>query len=437
MNITDQPSRADADSTFYAAEQTGLRLAIKGRLIAVCVLGLLLVVSRGPERAVDFILAALIFAVLGIIHYVVIGSTLDRKWVKYVFLSIDILLLSFAVAIVPPVPDVQLDQIFIFKFDVFLFYFIILGVAAFSFSPGLVLWSGFLGAGTWLSAFAWVVSGMQTRLEWTDIPGNPTKEQFLDVFLNEQFVGTGTRLQEAVIFMVVAILIATVMYRARQTVRRQLEAERDVTAVSQMFGRFVPKTVADSMIKDKGALDPIERQATVLFTDLTGFTKLTEDKGPRAIVDILNAYFDAATEIIGKHNGVVTQFQGDAILAIFNVPFEDEDHAQHAFDAATELLDTVRNQLFAGEQLAVRIGLNSGLLIAGNVGGGGRQSYTVHGDAVNLAARLENLNKQYDTSLLVSQSTAEILGHSDLMKIGETQIRGLREPIDVYGLHRA
>ena len=143
------------------------------------------------------------------------------------------------------------------------------------------------------------------------------------------------------------------------------------------------------MIKDKGALDPIERQATVLFIDLTGFTKLTEAKGPRAIVDILNAYFDAATEIIGKHNGVVTQFQGDAILAIFNVPFEDEDHAQHAFDAATDLLDTVRNETFAGEQLAIRIGLNSGPLIAGNVGGGGRQSYTVHGDAVNLAARLE------------------------------------------------
>ena len=252
--------------------------------------------------------------------------------------------------------------------------------------------------------------------------------------MSEEFASAGSRIQEFVIYMVVAILIAIVMHRARQTVRCQLEAERDMTAVSQMFGRFVPKAVADSMIKDKGALDPIERQATVLFIDLTGFTKLTEAKGPRAIVDILNAYFDAATEIIGKHNGVVTQFQGDAILAIFNVPFEDEDHAQHAFDAATDLLDTVRNETFAGEQLAIRIGLNSGPLIAGNVGGGGRQSYTVHGDAVNLAARLENLNKDHGTSLLVSQSTAEMLKNGRLRKIGETEIRGLSEPIGLYTL---
>jgi class 3 adenylate cyclase len=188
------------------------------------------------------------------------------------------------------------------------------------------------------------------------------------------------------------------------------------------------------MIKDKGALDPVERQASILFADLAGFTKLTEAKGPRAIVDILNAYFDAATEIIRRHNGVVTQFQGDAILAIFNVPFEDPDHAQRAFDAALELLDTVENRTFAGEKLAIRVGVNSGPLIAGNVGGGGRQSYTVHGDAVNLAARFEALNKDPGTSLLVSESTAAMVSIGDLRRIGETEIRGLSQPIGIYAL---
>ena len=432
--MTNKHSHTDTDSMFYAAEQTGLRLAIKGRLIAVCGLCLFLAISREPERAAGFAMVALVFTVLGILHYLIIGSKLDRRWVKYVFVSIDISLLSFAVAFVSPAPEVQLDQIFMFKFDTFPYYFIILGIAAFSFSPGLVLWSGIFGAGAWMGAYAWVATRMPHRLEWSDIPVNPTQEQFIEVFLSEEFAGTGSRLQEAVIFLVVAILIAIVMHRARQTVWRQLEAERDITSVSQMFGRFVPKSVVDIMIKDKGALDPIERQATVLFTDLAGFTNLTEAKGPRAIVDILNAYFDTATEIISKNNGVVTQFQGDAILAIFNVPFEDEDHAQHAFDAATKLLETVRHEMFAGEKLAIRIGINSGPLIAGNVGGGGRQSYTVHGDAVNLAARLENLNKQYGTSLLVSKTTMELLSHSDLRKIGETEIRGMSVPIDVYAL---
>jgi adenylate cyclase len=423
---------SDIETTFSEAEQAGLKLAIKGRIAALCLVGLWLVTTRGSDRALGFTLAVLVFVALGLLHYWLIGSKFDRKWLKYVFLGIDIALLSSAVAIAPPTPEVQLGQAFMYRFDIFPLYFIILGVAAFSFSPGLVIWAGVAGSSGWIAAFAWISSGMERHLDWTDIPENPTKEQFLQVFLDEDFASLGSRLQEAVIFILVAALIAIVMRRARQTVRRQLEAERDMTAVSQMFGRFVPKAVVDSMIAGKGTLDPVERQATVLFTDLAGFTALTEARGPRAIVDILNAYFDAATEIIGKHNGVVTQFQGDAILAIFNVPFEDEQHAQLAFDAATDLLEMVQNKTFAGEDLAIRVGINTGPLIAGNVGGGGRQTYTVHGDAVNLAARLENLNKEYGTSLLISQSTADQLVNTDIQKIGETVVRGLSEPVGLF-----
>ncbi len=430
--MTDRDVETDIEATFTAAEQAGLKLAIKGRLVALLLLGFWMTVTRGPERAADTILAVLFLAVLGVAHHAVIGTAYDRKWVKFVFLSIDIVLLSLAIAVLPPEPALELPQIFMFKFDVFPYYFVILGVAAFSFSPRLVLWAGVLGAAGWLAAFTWVFTRMEAPLQWTNVPLDGTKEDFVAVFLNENFAPYGSRVQEAVVYLVVAILIAIVMQRARQTVRRQLEAERDMTAVSQMFGRFVPEAVADSMIKDRGALDPIEREATILFTDLAGFTNLTEARGPRAIVDILNAYFDAATEIIGRHNGVVTQFQGDAILAIFNVPFEDKDHARHAFEAAADILSTVHSETFAGEKLAVRIGLNTGPVIAGNVGGGGRQSYTVHGDAVNLAARLEALNKEYGTSLLASQSTAGLLTNGSLRKIGETEIRGLSEPIGLF-----
>ena len=196
----------------------------------------------------------------------------------------------------------------------------------------------------------------------------------------------------------------------------------------------VPKAVAESMINDEGILDPVECHATVLFTDVAGFTRLTETKGPRAIVDTFNAFFDAASEIIGKHNGVVTQFQGDAILATFNVPIEDDNHAQHALDTAIDLLNIVNSKTFADERLTIRIGLSSGPLIAGNVGGGGRQSYTVYGEPVNLAARLESLNKEYGTSLLVSETTAKLVNQEALQKIGKTEVRGLSEPINIYTL---
>lgn len=428
--------QTDIEKTFYAAEQAGLKLAIKGRLVALLLVGLWLVPTRGAERATDIVLALLVLAALGVTHYLVIGSAWDRKWVKYVFLSIDSLLLSAAIAILPPEPRLAVPQILMFRFDIFPYYFIILGVAAFSFSPGLVLWSGVLGAIGWLAAFAWVRAGMDAPLDWSDALRDGTREQFLRVFLDQNFVATGSRVQEALVYVVVAILIAVVMYRARQTVRRQLEAERDMATVSQIFGRFVPEAVARSMIEDQGVLDPVEREATVLFIDVAGFTNLTEAKGARTTVEILNAYFDAATEIISKHNGVVTQFQGDAILAVFNVPIENDAHAQCAFDAAIEILAKVRDNSFAGERFAVRIGLNSGPVVAGNVGGGGRQSYTVHGDTVNLAARLEALNKEHGTSLLVSQSAAALLPDAGLRHIGDAEIKGLSAPVAIHTLSR-
>ena len=129
---------------------------------------------------------------------------------------------------------------------------------------------------------------------------------------------------------------------------------------------------------------------------------------------------------------VVHWFFWGRCLAVFNVPVEHEAHAQSAYDAATEILAIVRDRAFSGERLAVRVGLNSGPLVAGNVGGGGRQSYTVHGDTVNLAARLEALNKVYGTSLLVSQSTVDLLRQANLEKIGEAEIEGMNTPVAIH-----
>jgi len=425
---------SDTNQLFVQAEQAGLKLAIKGRIIAIVLMGLWLTLSRGPDRVLDFVLILTVFTALGLLHYWIIGSKYDKRLVKYVFLSIDILALTGLVLFAPPTPEVVLPQFYTFKFDVFPFYFVLLAIAAFSFSPGMVLWAGGTGTVSWLGSFAWVTRGQPHLLDWSDIPENATTEQFLSVILNENFVGAGSRLQEAIIFLVVAILIAIVMQRARTTVRSQLAAEQTSLAISQIFGRFVPESVASSMIEDQGALDPIEREATVLFTDIAGFTSLTESMGPSKTVEILNAYFDTATEIIGKHHGVVTQFQGDAILAIFNVPVEDPAHANRAVTAAKELLAAVETDTFAGENLAIRVGVNTGPLVAGNVGGGGRQSYTVHGDAVNLAARLEALNKEKNTRLLIAASTVAKLENHDLVEAGTVPIRGLSEPISIYTL---
>ncbi|MEH6548186.1 MAG: hypothetical protein V7701_17255, partial [Sneathiella sp.] len=165
--MSDQTPLEPSKDLFYIAEQTGLKLAIKGRLVTVVILMALMASTRGPDRAVDYILAGILFSGLGIAHYLLIGSRFDRSWVKYVFISIDIALLSAAVALLPAAPETDIPQIMIFRFSIFPFYFILLGVAAFSFAPGLLLWTGVAGAAGWLGAFAWVRASMDRALEWT------------------------------------------------------------------------------------------------------------------------------------------------------------------------------------------------------------------------------------------------------------------------------
>jgi len=431
--------RADADieKTFHEAEQVGLKLAIKGRFVAIAAVEAWLLVSRSSEWAPAFLAAGAVFAGLGVLHYLIIGSRHDRPWVKYVFITIDIVLLSAAVAHAPLTDALDLPKVMVFRFDLFPYYFLIIAVAAFSFSPGMVLWAGVAGAASWMAVFFWVVAPMERVLEWGDIPAGATGEQYLSVVFDADFIATGSRVQESVVFLTVAVLLAIVMRRARQTVRQQLEADAERRSISEIFGRYVPRAVADRVISDKGALAPVEREATVMFIDVAGFTELTERFGPTRIVDVLNAFFDAATRIIGDHNGIVTQFQGDAVLATFNVPIADQNHAGRTIECARKILQTADTETFGGTELSLRIGINTGSVIAGNVGGGGRQNYTVHGDAVNLAARLESMNKELGTRVLISESTALAAGRDDLTEVARVQVRGLSGKRPVFTVSTA
>jgi class 3 adenylate cyclase len=209
---------------------------------------------------------------------------------------------------------------------------------------------------------------------------------------------------------------------------------RERALIRDTLGRFVPEEVARSLLAGGGDLEVQQSEATILFCDIEGFTRLTETLGPVKIVEVLNAFFSRMVEILEQHGGVVTQFQGDAILATFNVPVADDEHARNAVVAAQAMLTSVAGSEFAGEQLNIRIGINSGKVVAGAIGAKGRLNYTVHGDAVNLAARLEAMNKEYGTRLLMSESAIAHLPQDELRLIGETTARGQTRSIKFYTL---
>lgn len=205
--------------------------------------------------------------------------------------------------------------------------------------------------------------------------------------------------------------------------------------IRSIFGKYVPESVARAIVEQEGNLEPERKTATIMYTDIAGFTATAESMQPEQVFKTLNEYFPAVIEPIARLGGVVNQFQGDAMLVTFNVPVADDKHADNAVRAARDIIKITGDRTFGGAVLQTRIGISTGDVVAGNVGSGERFNYTVHGDAVNLAARLEQLNKQYGTNILISERTVSLLeGQYDLLSIGETPIHGKENNVLVYSL---
>jgi len=209
---------------------------------------------------------------------------------------------------------------------------------------------------------------------------------------------------------------------------------RERARIRNLFGKYVPPSIAKKLIEDEGGLEPLNAEATVLFVDLEGFTSLSERLEPQMIAELLNEYFSAMVAVIRRHNGIVTQFQGDAILAIFNIPIADPEHQNNAVRAAVEMLEIVTSTKFAGHQLAIRVGINTGEVFAGNVGADDRLNYTVHGDAVNIAARIEAMNKESGTRILVGEPTAKGVTSVALKRLPDVSIRGKEQSVGLYAV---
>jgi class 3 adenylate cyclase len=215
--------------------------------------------------------------------------------------------------------------------------------------------------------------------------------------------------------------------RLRDEVTEQLKFIREI------FGKYVPESVAKQIVASKGMLEPKQLKATILFTDIENFTTTAESIPPKQVVQMLSEYFPAVIEPITRHGGVVNQFQGDAMLVTFNVPIEDPLHAEKAVKAASEIQEVLKGQTFAGVELRTRIGINTGDVIAGNVGAGDRINYTVYGDAVNVAARIEQLNKELGTLVLISESTVDLLRDKNVVEsMGDVSIRGKKKTMRVF-----
>jgi adenylate cyclase len=213
--------------------------------------------------------------------------------------------------------------------------------------------------------------------------------------------------------------------------------------LKDLFGRFVSKEVAEAIRNGQVILEGENRQVSVLFCDIRDFTDFSERHTPREVVRLLNEFLPLVVQAAQRNGGMVNKFGGDSTLIIFGAPYEVQDNAYKAVLTALEIRTAARklNVSLAerGETFRVGVGINTGTALAGAVGPMERQEYTVVGNAVNLAARIDGLNKQFpDHDILISPWTYEALGEHcskfNLVSLGAVQIRGRNEPVEIWAV---
>ena len=215
---------------------------------------------------------------------------------------------------------------------------------------------------------------------------------------------------------------------------------RNKEKVKAAMGKYISEDVMKRIVQniDNLGLGGKKSTVTVLFSDIRGFTSLSERLPAQKVSELLNEYFTEMEPIVTKYNGIINKFIGDAIMAVFGEPIQDENHATNAVMCGYEMLARVQelNKKWEEEgrpHIEIGVGVNTGEVFVGNIGSEKRMEYTVIGDTVNLASRLESYNKTYKTKMLISESTyTHAKDIASVVKIPDVEIRGKANTIDIY-----
>ena len=272
----------------------------------------------------------------------------------------------------------------------------------------------------------------------------------------------------ALAFLVIHTLAAVILFRApwlnmlwlnivypsvlilllfvSSTIAKYVSAETGKRQIKRAFQHYVPSAVVNDITDnvDRLRLGGDKRELTVLFSDIRGFTSVSQSLAPEDLVRLLNVYLTQMTAKVFDHDGLLDKYIGDAIMAVYGAPIHREDHAVLACRTALDMLDAL-DELQATWKaeglpiLDIGIGISTGPMVVGNMGSENRFDYTVIGDAVNLGSRIEALNKTYGTRILISESTYEQVRDEfpHVREIDITRVRGRTEPVRIYELMRA
>jgi adenylate cyclase len=426
-------------------ERAGLAYVFWGRLVALTMLGLWVVTTLPFERSGIYLGAIAVFALLGAIPYGLSRIGWGGWKVTAFFLLLDVAVLTYLLIVPPPffVPGwtAQLNL----RLPNFLYLGVFLVGMALSYSPSLVIWTGIAAIVAWTTGFLWVAmlpdsipySSRDVLDRGLSIPG------VISNFLHPKTVGL-TQLYNQIVFLVlVTLILAVAVWRSRLLVRRQVASEAGRAALSRYFS----PNLVNELSKSSSELDrPQVQPAAVLFADMVGFTAISEKLDPNALVGLLREFLGRLARIAFEHGGTVDKYIGDAIMVHFGTPRPQHDDPARALACAAAMIEEMgrwnAERTARGEPLvSVGIGVHYGPVLVGNIGDARRLEYTVLGDTVNVASRLERLTREAGTPLIVSDALVVAVrgcgGEALLDRLRPDQahtMRGRREPVAIWSL---
>jgi adenylate cyclase len=285
----------------------------------------------------------------------------------------------------------------------------------------------------WVSLFAGAVAALQFGgVAWYYLHGRPIEAGMELLAEPSAYV-----VKSALVFASGLVAAFLAVELRKQLVQAVHHAEERDHAVS-VFGQHVSPEIAERLLRQKIEITGEEREACVMFLDIRDFSKLANSKSPAEVMAYLNLLFGEFIDIVNAHRGIVNKFLGDGFMAVFGAPVEDSDKCSHGVDAAHKIISRLQEMNASGAipPTRVGIGLHVGRLVTGNVGTSSRKEYTLIGETVNVAARIEEATKRFNANLLVSGNVLERAGGTepDIEDLGLVELKGQRLPVRLYKL---
>jgi adenylate cyclase len=288
-----------------------------------------------------------------------------------------------------------------------------------------------------------ILSTLRLDFRLSTFTGFVAAAELFAIALHYDFVNSAGERQvyfhavRSTIILVCGALAGAVGAQLRRQFAASIAAASARDRVTNLFGQHVSPQVVERLMAEGTSAAGDLRRVAVMFVDFRGFTAGARSRSPQDVVDRLDGAFAVLVDILDRHGGIVNKFLGDGFLALFGAPLAAPDAAHRAVAAARDMLAAMDN-INAGSNWPLRIGIgvHFGEVVAGNIGSPRRKEYTVIGDTVNFASRLESLNKEFGSQLLISSAVREALGSDcgDAIELGQVEVRGYEQPVSVFRL---